>query len=166
VEGRKRTQVHRLTRSLKAIGRSVGRRNRAAIARQVLKDPHSRQKVLGVLGKDLQHELSSACTVSCNSGLRNTSPEKLQRFSWESLLDELQDTAPTLLHLLRSCVTVKKPPSHQRKTNRSRDTTIVGLYAAILLRHRNYQMNLVQRVISIMLYSGHASKQVYTCDIL
>jgi len=82
------------------------------------------------------------------------------------LLDELQDTAPTLLHLLRSCVTVKKPPSHQWKTNRSRDTTIVGLCAAILLRHRNYQMNLVQRVISIMLYSGHASKQVYTCDIL
>ena len=162
VKGRNRTQVHRLTRSLKAIGRSVGRRNRAAIARQVLKDPRSRQKVLEVLGKDLQCELSSACTFKCNSVLHNSSPETLQSFSWESLLDELQDATPTLLYLLRSCATVRWPPSKSRKkTYRNRETAIVGLCTAILLQHRNFSMNLVQRQISIMLYSGHASKQVH-----
>ena len=40
------------------------------------------------------------------------------------------------------------------------DTAVIGMCAAILLRHRNTHMNLVQRIISTLLYSGHAPKQV------
>ena len=111
VKGRKRTQVYSwLTWSLKANGMRFGRRNRTAFACQVLKDPHSRQKVLGSAGKDLQHEPSSAYTFKCNSVLHNTSPEALQNFSLESILDELQDAtlAKELCYFEMTTIKVKE----------------------------------------------------------
>ena len=36
------------------------------------------------------------------------------------------------------------------------DDAIIGMCAAILLRHHNTHMNFVQRIISTLLYSGHA----------
>ena len=40
------------------------------------------------------------------------------------------------------------------------DNAVIGMCAAILLCHHNSHMNLVQRIISTLLYSGHAPKQV------
>ena len=40
------------------------------------------------------------------------------------------------------------------------DATVIGMCAAILLHHSNKHMNLVQRIISSLLYSGLAPKQV------
>ena len=158
VNSKNRVQVkHHLTsRSL-----FLCKKNQGPVARQLVKNPHTRQIILGALGKNLKNELKAMCTVKFNSVFCNRSPEKLQNFSWDSLLDELQVAAPTLLHLLKSCTTVKRSPSQQRsKTYRSSDTAIVGLCAAILLRHRNVTMNLVQRLISITLFCNHVPKQV------
>ena len=43
------------------------------------------------------------------------------------------------------------------------DNVVIDICAAILLRH-NTHMNLVQRIISTLLYGGHALKQV--CNFL
>lgn len=43
-----------------------------------------------------------------------------------------------------------------------KDESIIGICAAILLRHHNPQMNLVLRIVSLLLYSGHAPKLVST----
>ena len=158
MNSKNRVQVkhHLTTRSL-----FLCKKNQGPVARQLVKNPHTRQIILGALGKNLKNELKAMCTVKFNSVFCNRSPEKLQNFSWDSLLDELQVAAPTLLHLLKSGTTVKRSPSQQRsKTYRSSDTAIVGLCAAILLRHRNVTMNLVQRLISITLFCNHVPKQV------
>ena len=77
MKGRKRTHVYgRLTRSLKAIGMSVGRRNCTAFARHILKDPCSLQRVPGSAGKR-----SSAWTefsIHFQVQFSNTCPEALQ----------------------------------------------------------------------------------------
>ena len=61
---------------------------------------------------------------------------------------------------------MKVPPSKVRKTShRVRQSQIIGLSAAILLRYRNHSMNLVQRILSVLLYNGHVSKQVRLIDV-
>jgi len=49
---------------------------------------------------------------------------------------------------------------------RPSNSAILGDCAALLLRHRNHNLNAVQRIISIILYGGHAAKQVLLCNCL
>lgn len=146
---------------MKRIGRSVGRRNPGAIARQAMAHPKVKQAVIRVAGKLVRKEMMAMCKRDDPSVLRNSSREAMQSFSWDSLVDELQEKAPTFLQLLRGCIRTKR--RLVSKTGRSyiaNENTIIGLCAAILLRHRNTRMNLVQRIISVILYSGHTPKQV------
>ena len=47
-----------------------------------------------------------------------------------------------------------------RASYRVNDEAVIGICAAILIRHQNPQMNLLQRLISMILYNGHAPKMV------
>ena len=156
-------RVNRLTRSLKRIGRSVGRQNRKSIARQVVADTVTRTHIVDQLGKVIDKEMRQMCSLKVPSILRGSDPNVLRTFSWSKVIDELKSVAPTLLRVLQSCVSVKEPPSKRRlhkKTVRPKGDGIIGLCAAIVLRHRNQSMNLVQHVLSLVLYSGHSSKMV------
>ncbi len=153
--------VHRLTRSMKKIGRSVGRSNPSAIARQVMAHSKVKEAVIKVTGSVVRKEMKVLCKRSAPSILRDTSPKAMQSFKWDTLIDELKMNAPTLLQILQGCTrTKRRGVSTRGKTYTVPDNTIIGLCAAILLCHRNTQMNLVQRIISVLLYSGHTPKQV------
>ena len=116
-----------------------------------------RKKVLGILQNDLQKEMREMCLKKSMSVLRASSPEALQTFSWESVVEELQVKAPTLLHLLKGCADVKRherPRKSRRKSPKSfrpTNTAVLGTCAAILLRHKNQYMNLLQRLVSLVL---------------
>ncbi len=56
----------------------------------------------------------------------------------------------------------KGPQPKLRRSNRPSSSAVVGVCAAILLRHKNTHMNLLQKVVSLLLNGGHASKQVRT----
>lgn len=160
---RKRTcRVDRLTSSLKRIGRSVGRRSRKSIALQCMKDGRIRTRILKVLGKYIQKEIATMCTLKKESILRMSEPTALQKFSWEALATEVKETAPNLFGILDGSLQVQVTPSQQkgRKSRRVNKTAILGLCTAILCRYRNQSMNLVQRLVSLILYKGGASKQV------
>ena len=47
-----------------------------------------------------------------------------------------------------------------KATKRPISMAIIGVCAAIILRNKNMNMNLVQHIISLILNTGHASKQV------
>ena len=87
-----------------------------------------------------------------SSVLRNQNTESMENFTWDPLLDELQVHAPYLFQLLSSFT--------QTKSERENQMAIIGVCASILLKHRYSKMSLVQKVISLLLYTGHASKQV------
>ncbi len=157
-------EIRHLSRSLKKLGKSVGRMNRRSNARQVVNDRRIKERVVTLLGEKIRSEMEM-CSLRDISILRSTSPGVLQTFKWESVLTEMQELAPNLLGFLRSCVqrTRKVPSKGQtpgQRTYRASDDTVVGVCAAILLRHRSQSMNLVQRMVSLLLYSGHAPKQV------
>ena len=130
--------------------------------------------VLNVLISDIHKEMTVMCSRKTNSILRKSTPEAMAGFTWESIMEELEAYAPTLLSILSGCVKVKRRVRKgfakrtenkrqrrwKRKSNRCAETAVLGVCAAIIFRNRNMHMNLVQRIISVLLNSGHASKQV------
>ncbi len=161
----KQAKVHHLTRSLKKIGKGLGRRSASSVGYQVMKHNNIRSHVLKVLGRDIRKEMKTMCSVMSPSILRETEPEVLQSFTWESLIEELNVKAPTLLNVLRSCV-AKKPVKPGRRSYRVKEEAVIGICAAILLRNRNQSLNLVQRIVSMILYSNHAGKRVSAYEML
>ena len=131
-----------------------------------MRNPRTRRRLLDVLQRDLQKEMTNMVSKKSNSCLRQRTIEALQSFSWEKLCSELKSHAPTLYRILQACVDVKRweRVSKDRRTKpRSyyvNNSVVLGICAAIILRHCNTSMNLVQRIISIVLHCGHAAKQV------
>ena len=77
---------------------------------------------------------------------------KTTEFKWHNLCAELKRRAPTLYATLEAaswCSRSKTSP-----------LTGVEMAAGLLLKHRNQQMALLQTIVSIILYTGHASKKV------
>ena len=143
-----------------------------------MQNPKTRINVLAVLRKDLQKELKTMSSKKVNSCLRQRSFSSLKNFSWAQLVSEVETNAPTLHQVLQGLVTVRrqersrKKEKQKKRSYHAKDSTIFGLCVAVLLRHHNHSMSLVQRIISLVLHSGHAGKQVglvlyfyiYMCD--
>ncbi len=159
VKGKKRLQTRVLhkTSQLKTLTRSIGRQNYCSIARQAMMVPRIHQKVLGILAKDIQKELTKICAKKNQSILRSSSPECLRSFTWDALLAELDTYAPNLKAVLRGAVHVKrrirpligrKKPA---KSHRPSEEAILCVCAAIILKHKNIHMNLMQRIVSLII---------------
>lgn len=99
------------------------------------------------------------CAVLKPSILRSLKPETVQSFKWQMLIEELKERAPTLHSVLASCAHKKVRTDGRRKYG-VKDEAVVGVCASVLLRHKNCNMNLFQRIMSCILYSNHAGKMV------
>ena len=75
----------------------------------------------------------------------------LKRFKWSSLLEELKQYAPQFLAILSSIIPSKKAKNQ---------CAVIGMCTAIILKHTCSKMSLMQKIVSTILYAGHASKQV------
>ena len=164
------SKVHAIPRSsgLKPMARSIGSRSHPALARQVMRNPTTRAVCLNILEKDIQKDLTKIASKSQHSScLRETTLSALENFSWEKLHSELRLTAPTFFRVLEGCVNVRR---RRRVAKRVRKVNLpmlfLGVCAALLLRHRNRNLNLVQRIISLILHSGHAGKKVHVCTCI
>ena len=154
----RKVNVHRLTHSLKRLGRSVGRRDRASIARQVVADRKLLNKTVPLIGKAMAREMLALRFE--DTMLKNSEPSTLEGFSWKKLLDELRETAPVTTSLLTNSLTCLRSSRSKKGPRRVNTDAIVGLCCGLLARARSQKLNLVQRLISVLLYGGHASKQV------
>ena len=68
--------VRCLPSSLKTLGRSLGKKNRAAFARHALKDTGIKKNILLCLGKDIQKELGFLCSKKHQSVFRECTAGK------------------------------------------------------------------------------------------
>lgn len=163
LKGKKSSRVYKLSRSLKRIGRSVGRLKRESIAREAMKDERIRSKSVEILSKSLAKEMKRLCSKKVMSALRKRDLSSLQEFDVNSIIKEMEQYAPSVLILLRGCLLGCKCPKAGAKKSRSLSADlIVAVCCAILLRGRSQRMNMLQRIISLVLYCGHASKRVST----
>ena len=102
------------------------------------------------------------CSKKHSSVPRDSRPDSLATFTWDKLSEEVSIVAPTFYGILQACVGVKKRHKNMRcKTYLHSNNIALGVCASIILRHCNHHMNLFQRLVSLILHSGHSGKQVY-----
>lgn len=152
---------------MKTLVRSVARQSNKAIARQAMGHQRVREHVFHLLKREIQKDMSRLCARKSSSMLRDTSVEALSCFTWDALCEELAVKGPPLLAILKACAEVKrrkqssiKKKGSQLKTRHCSDVAVIGVMAAVLLRHCNQDMNLVQRMVTLILYNSHCSKQI------
>lgn len=163
VKRKNKSQVHTLSRSLTRLGCSMGRKNRRSIARQAINDSSIRKHCITYLGNLIRKEIKTICSSKNPSLLRKRDTQVLQSFSWDELLKELRSKSPLLMSLLQKCIDEKKLVKTKNvKKSKKNMTMCICTCAALLLRYNNESMNLVQRIVSILLHNGGASKRVST----
>lgn len=143
-------KTYTLTPRRKRLGKAVTRKCQLGIATETMKNPITRKKILLLVGREVQKEVRNMTADSTHSILGR---EAWKEFEWDTLLEELQINAPVLLSILQAATRTRAP--------RSNTKSVIGTRAAILLKHRSPKMSLLQKVISLVLYSGHTSNQVY-----
>ena len=156
--GYKKPKTIVLTPSRKHLGKAVAHKRKMVVARECCKDSGTLKYIIAILGSKMRKEIHTMCSDNTKSFLQSQSKEKLTTgLSWDQLHSELSKNAPTLLSFLQACT----------KTRVARPNTkaVVGVCAAIILKHRQPKMNLLQKIISLILYAGHASKKVISSNV-
>lgn len=109
--------------------------------------------LLLAVGKIIREEVAALCSNRVSSVLGKTKKEDLIAFKWEKVIQEANKFAPALLTLLTTSLPINR-------SDTSSSVSIVGLVIAILSAYRRQSMNIVQKIVSVILYTGHCSKQV------
>ena len=122
------------------------------MARECFKEPTTRAHLLKHIGMVIRNELKTMCSDRTDSLLRAENAAQLKTFTWEKLLAELSKSAPIFLSLLHAA-------THTRRTKENQNA-VIGICAAVILKYRFQKMNLVQKLISVILYAGHSGKRV------
>lgn len=145
---------HHLTRSLKKLGRYIGRGNHRSIASAAMSNNSLRPELLQKLGQVVRNdEVKRVCSDQHDSILKLKSKPALECFSWETVCKELSQNTPMLMSLLSNLI----PPSKQASESVK---PALCMCASIILKLNNQKINLVQSVVSLILKAGQATKQV------
>ena len=105
------------------------------------------------IGRILQSEISALCSDDFDSIMRLKTNGSVKDYNHiiSTINKELQTKMPTLLSLLQWCF--------QKKLSSSTDVLIATI-VSIMCKHRRPSACIFQRIISLILYSRHSSKQV------
>ncbi|XP_019861291.1 PREDICTED: uncharacterized protein LOC109589693 [Amphimedon queenslandica] len=152
VSNAKRRKVYKVTPSRKDAVNAYARKSKRKIATECLADKKSRQYTLSSISRTIETEVKRMSSV--NSILCSQSPDHLKFFHWDMIYNELQSKAPVLLQFLVSATNTK--------TKRKNRIAVICTCAAIILKYRYRNLNLLQKVLSLILYSSHCSKKVYS----
>lgn len=89
-----------------------------------------RNHTIQALSAEIQKELSTMASKRTQSLFRDKSRDGFRKFSWDSIIAELQVHAPILLKVLKSCIDVKRKKKCNVKRankNRRKINSIVGI---------------------------------------
>ena len=139
------------TPSRKAAIKQYARRCYHAVAATTVKSAPTSSKVLREIALRIKREMNELATVEHHSILQDN-VEAVKHFSWETVILELRRKVPTLMHLLAMLV---------KKTSES--SAFMASLACQILKDQHPKLGLMQRAVSVMLYSYGTSKQVSCC---
>ena len=141
-----------ITPSREADAKSTARGNWKAIITRSVKNPKQIAFIVKCVARLLKYELAKLCSNRCDSVLRSNNLDYIKKFEWSSLLVEAKQNTPHLMMVLTKCT--------ETPTKRQNSNCIIGVIIAILAKHRRPQAALIQKLVSLLLYSGHCSKLV------
>jgi len=108
-----------------------------------------------VLAKKICNELQWICSDNASSILKNKGDNALLKFDWQQIFDEAKQHTPIFFDLLLNLFGMH---------NKQQAIIAIGTIFSIVCHMKRDTMNQYQRLISVILYAGHCSKQV--CAIL
>ena len=147
-----RSRRHILTPSRKHLGKAVARGSWKATVLEIMKDENGRKYCIQKIGVLIRNELHKLCSPTTKSILGSQSLSDLSDFTWDKLLQELEFHAPVLQAILKESTMTRNPRPNRK--------AIIGMCAALLLKHRHFKMSLVQKILALILYSGRSGTQV------
>ena len=108
--------------------------------------------------------INRECTVLCQkssaspSHFRNIPIDQIENFNWGELVDELKLKVPLLLKILTTIAT----RNDHRNVSKIGSAHYPGICtaSAVMLKERNREINGVQSIVSLLMYSCHCEKQV------
>lgn len=125
------------------------RKNKWKCATESLKEPLIRDYIIKKLLTWVNKEIKCLCSSKVNSFLRSLD---VTGFSWDAVITQVKSHAPLFFAFMQACMHTMTPWKNH--------SAVLGMCTAILLKHRCRDMNLVQKVLSLVLYVGNARKQV------
>ena len=154
--GYKRNRSYVLHGTPKRVSKSLARGKRRSTVVKLMSYVSSRVLVLSEIGKIVQKEIKELCSNNYHSIIREHSPTALECFSWRTITLEVMQKAPTLYAIIEKCLMSSNESSRH----------LLCVFVSVVLKSRNPHMCMVQAMVSILMYAGHAGKQVCLCTIL
>ena len=148
-----------LPESLRSLGRELAVGHLPSIAATIIDN----RELADLVWQRFLTKIDQECSVLCqrhlpSSPFRSISVDGFSTFQWKDCIDDLSLRAPTLLQLLSTIVS-HSDHRNEKKTKSAHHPGIC-MTTAVLLKERNREMCGVQSLISLILYSSHAEKQV------
>ncbi len=146
-----RTKTRVLPPELSAVGKMLCRGTTKQIARAAWQCDTIRKHLYEEVVKQIHKECVAMCVKGCTkenkkrreSCLRKTDKESVVNFSFDNLIQELQDRAPLFLLVLKTAALKANDTEEKWKP-------LIGVAAAVCLRNRSRNMIVVQLMIAIM----------------
>lgn len=129
--------------------------SKRGIFRQLMKSEDITRAAAKHIGMCIRKEIKVLCSDKHNSLLREWTQASMELFTWERLWLELQEMAPLTILLLQSSFPYKVSTTVKTRS-------LICIIIAVLTKSRNKRMNALQSMASLILYAGHAGKQVYS----
>ena len=127
--------------------------NTTLAIRDMLKDSDVARKIVTNLAKHIRdHEIRSTCSPDALSCLRPYgSKDAYLRFKWSDLYADLNNTVPLLTTFIEQVL----PPQHRMAFQKA-----ICVVVGMLMKGNSNQMNLIQGMLSTVLYGGRTPSSV------
>ena len=124
----------------------------------LLSHPEMGKIVVDAVVRQMQLQCEALVSTKFNSILRRKGKDDPLQFNWELVLQEWEKQAPIFFSFLKSAACTPAVRSAQPIPTKA--IPPVCMAGAILLKVRNQNMSVLQRIISMLLNAGHVSKKV------
>lgn len=126
-----------------------------SFASQCMKGGSVRKFMVTAIGRILRNEIAMLCCDNFDSIMRVKTKDSVKDFDLiiSTINKELQSKTPTLLSLLQWCF-------KKKKKSKFNIDVLIATIVSIMCKNRRPSACIIQKVISLILYSGHSSKQV------
>ena len=151
---------HHLDDSLCKLGRALAGGNLSTISKLVLAHNDLREQILLRVIEMIDRECACLCqrAASPPSIFRKIPIKSLAEFQWSGCIDELLRKAPVLLRVFSKIVSSNDHRNQQKRGDRHQPGICTAI--AVLLKERNREMNGLQRMLSLVLFTSRVQKQV------
>ena len=144
--------MYEVTPKRRKICKPLIRRNYQSFAAKCVKSKCTQSAIIKEICQLVRKDVERICSDKVDSILRCASKESLKEFQLDILIHQFKDQAPTLLTIIENSLHTKKS-KHNFKL-------VLVLIIAMICKFRRPSYCLLQKIISLILYEGHSSKQV------